>query len=87
VIGGLSWGFAVVMSVLSLPPVLHGGSFNRWPDLTEALISQAHLGKPIVTFSNSGIATDLITVYAGDRLAGGPTPHDHQRRPRAIHGL
>jgi hypothetical protein len=65
-----SWCGLLALSAVALPAVFQGGSLNRWPELTEALVSGNDHGWPIVTFSNGGIVSDYISVYGRGRLQG-----------------
>jgi hypothetical protein len=72
VVGIVGWCFLAVASSFGLPRIYEYGSRSSWPTVADDLAGQASLGKPVLLFSYAGVVTDLIDIYAGDRLAGVP---------------
>lgn len=69
-IGVAGWCYLLVVSIVALPPVYSNAGRVRWDEASADLARLNTDGSPIVTFSIGGMDTDLIDVYAGDRLAG-----------------
>jgi hypothetical protein len=67
-IGVAGWCYLLVVSVVALPPVYSNSGRVRWNDASADLARLNTDNAPIVTFSIGGMDTDLIDVYAGDRM-------------------
>src|SRR5262249_43983166 len=67
-IGVAGWCCLLVISVVGLPPVYSSSGRVRWNDASADLARLNTGDAPILTFSIGGMDTDLIDLYAGDRL-------------------
>lgn len=63
-----SWCYLLVISIATLPPVYSRAGRVRWDDASVDLARFDTDNAPIVTYSIAGMDTDLIDLYAGDRL-------------------
>ena len=69
-IGGAGWLYLVVISLVTLPVTYEVGARSEWPVIANDLANQSTLGKPIIIYSTAGMLTDMVDLYAGDRLSG-----------------
>lgn len=67
-LGIAGWCYLLVVSVVALPPVYSNSGRVRWNDAAADLARLNTDNAPIVTFSIGGMDTDLIDLYAGNRL-------------------
>jgi Dolichyl-phosphate-mannose-protein mannosyltransferase len=69
-VGVAGWCYLLVISVVAIPPLYAQSGRVRWKEASVDLARLNTRHYPIVTYSMGGMDTDLIDLYAGDRLNG-----------------
>jgi len=68
--GAVGWVLILTISLTTLPSTYSAGTRTEWPNIAHDLAAQRSMNHPVLVFSTAGMLTDMLDLYAGDKLAG-----------------